>query len=75
MKIRKSKEALVLTQKEKIILSEALAILEDIFDESEAGGSIENFADRAKDSIEDLLEYAEVEGGEPTGVINISIKM
>ena len=75
MKIRKSKEALILTQKEKIILSEALAILEDIFDESEAGGSIEHFADEAKDNLEDLLEDVEVEGGEPIGAINISIKM
>ena len=75
MEIRKSKETLILTQKEKIILSEALAILEDIYDESEAGGSIERYADEAKDNIEDLLEDVEVEGGEPIGAINISIKM
>jgi hypothetical protein len=75
MKIRKSKETLILTQSEKAILSKAYNILDDIFDECENNGDLELFSDDAKNSIGELLEIAEVEGGEPSGAINITIIM
>ena len=75
MKIRKSEETLILTKQEKAILSKAYAILDEIYDTCEAGGDIERYADEAKDDINYLLEDAEVEGGEPSGAINITIIM
>lgn len=75
MKIRKSKETLILTREEKAILSKAYKILDEIYDKGEMNGDIESFADEAKDNIDCLLEDAEVEGGEPIGAINITIIM
>ena len=75
MKIVKSKETLVLTQSEKAILVKALAIVEDIYDECEGNGDIESYAEDVKDNITYLLDDAEVEGGEPSGAINITIIM
>lgn len=75
MEIRKSKETLILTQTEKAILAEAFTILDNICNECEKYGSIENYAYKAQESIEDLLEDAEVENGEPKGVINVTIVM
>jgi hypothetical protein len=64
MKIRKSKETLILTQIENAILSEALEILRHIYSECEAHGVIEECVDEAKDSITYLLDDAEIEGDE-----------
>lgn len=75
MKIRKSKETLILTQSEKAILSKALSILENIYEECERDGEIESYSGGAKDNIGYLLEDVEVEGGEPTGAVRITIMM
>ena len=75
MKIKKSEETLILTQTEKAILSKAYDILDEIYDECEEGGNIENYADEAKDYLEGLLEEAEVENGEPHGAVNVIITM
>ena len=75
MKIRKSKETLILTKEEKAILSKAYEILDDIYVECESDGDLELLSDDAKGSICELLEDAEVEGGEPSGAINIMIMM
>lgn len=75
MKIRKSKEILVLTQSEKAILAKAYEILDDIYDECESDGDLELLSDEARGGIGELLENVEVEGGEPTGEINITIMM
>ena len=75
MEIRKSKETLILTQSEKAILLKAHDILDEIYDECESDGDIEDYADIARDNIELLLEDAEVKGGEPCGAINVTIRM
>lgn len=75
MKIRKSKETLILTKEEKAILSKAYEILDEIYDECENCGDIEHFVNEAKDNIDSLLEDVEVEGGEPSGAIYIKIMM
>ena len=75
MKIRKSKETLILTQSEKAILSKAFSILDNIFDNCENDGDIERYSEDAKEDIKCLLEDAEVEGGEPTGAISVTIIM
>ena len=75
MEIRTTKETLILTQTEKAILSKASAILNDIYDECEAGGTIEIYACGAKEYLENLLEDAEVENGEPKEAIHVTIIM
>ena len=75
MEIRKSKETLILTQSEKAILSKASEILDDIFNECETNGDLELLSEGARNSIDELLEDAEVKGGEPYGAINVTIKM
>lgn len=75
MKIIKSKERLVLTQSEKAILSKAFSILDNIYDECENDGDLEAYAETSKDNISDILEIAEVEGGEPSGAIRVTILM
>lgn len=73
MRIKKSKETLILTQKEKAILSKAYEILDEIYEECESDGDIEAFADEAKENIKYLLEDAEVEGGRPSEGIKVTI--
>ena len=73
MKIRKSKETLILTKEEKAILSKAYEILDEIYDECES--DFVNPSSEAKDGIDTILEDAEVEGGEPSGAIHIMIMM
>lgn len=75
MKIKRSKEILILTQSEKAILSEAYSILDNIYDSCEDYGEIESLSKLAKDSLNDLLEDAAVEGGEPHGEVNVRILM
>ena len=75
MEIRKSKETLILTQEEEAILSKAYDILDEIYDECEDSGKIENYANEARDYLELLLEEVEVEGGEPHGAVNVTIIM
>ena len=75
MEIRKSKETLILTQSEKAILSKASEILDDIFNECETNGDLELLSEGARNSIDELLEDAEVKGGEPYGAINVTIRM
>ena len=75
MKIRKSKETLILTQEEKAILSKAYDILDEIYNECEDGGNIEKYVNEARDYLEFLLEEVEVEGGELDGVVNVTITM
>ena len=75
MKIIKSNERLILTQSEKAILSKAYKILDDIYQKCETDGDLETYSDISKDNINDILEIAEVEGGEPSGAINITIIM
>ena len=75
MKIRKSKETLILTQEEEAILSKAYDILGEIYKECENDGDIENHAAEAKDYLGWLLEEVEVEGGEPHGAVNVTIIM
>lgn len=75
MKIKKRKETLILTQVENAILSEAFEILTDIYQNCEGGGDMESFANEAKDNIESLLEDAEIEGGEPTEEIKVTITL
>ena len=75
MEIRKSKETLILTQSEKAILSKASEILDDIFNECETNGDLELLSEGARNSIDELLEDAEVTGGEPCGAINVTIRM
>lgn len=75
MKIRKSKETLILTQEEKAILSKAYDILDEIYDECDCESDSVDLSGDAKDNIESLLEDAEIEGGEPTGAIYIKIMM
>ena len=75
MEIKRSKETLILTQVEKIILSKAQEYLDEIFNKAETGNDIESWAEEARDNIDFLLEEAEVEDGEPKGEINISILM
>ena len=75
MEIRKSKETLILTQEEEAIFSKAYDILDEIYNECENGGNIEDYANEARDYLELLLEEVEVEGGEPDGVVNVTIIM
>lgn len=75
MKIRRSKETLILTQEEKAILSKAYEILDEIFDECDCHSAFVDPSGEAKDNIDTLLENAEVEGGEPSGAIHIMIMM
>ena len=75
MEIRKSKETLILTQVEKIILSKAQEYLDEIYNKAEAGSDMEYWAEEARNNIGFLLEEAEVEEGEPKGEITISILM
>lgn len=75
MKIRKSKETLILTQEEKAILSKAYEILDEIYDECDCDSDFVDSAAEARDNIDDLLEDAEVEGGEITGIIKVAIMM
>lgn len=75
MEIRKSKETLILTQVEKIILSKAHEYLDEIYNKAEVDNDIEHWAEKARDNIDYLLEEAEVKEGEPKGEINISILM
>ena len=73
MKIRKSKETLVLTQTEKAILLKAREILNEIRNEAEVDEDMEFWAMESRDNIDFLLEDAEVEKGEPKGAINVTI--
>ena len=73
MKIRKSKETLVLTQTEKAILLKAREILNEIWNEAEVDEDMEFWAMESGDNIDFLLEDAEVEKGEPKGAINVTI--
>ena len=73
MKIRKSKETLVLTQTEKAILLKAREILNGIRNAAEADEDMEFWAIESRDNIDFLLEDAEVEKGEPKGAINVTI--
>ena len=75
MKIRKSKETLILTQEEKAILSKAYDILDEIYDECDCDSEFVDLSQYAKNSIDDLLENAEIEGGEPSEAIYIKIMM
>ena len=75
MEIRKSKETLILTQSEKAILSKASEILDEIFEKCESDGDIECYAEETRNNIWELLEDAEVKGGEPYGAINVTIRM
>lgn len=75
MEIRKSKETLVLTQIEKIILSKAYDILDEIFEECDYSSDFSDLAGNAKTNIGILLDDAEVEEGEPKGEITISVLM
>ena len=75
MKIRASKETVILTKEEKAILSKAYEILDDIYDESKCGDSLEHFAETARDNLDDILEDAEVDGGEPSGAVHIVVMM
>ena len=75
MEIRKRKETLILTQSEKAILSKASEILDDIFNECETNGDLELLSEGARNSIDELVEAAEVKGGEPCGAINVTIRM
>ena len=75
MEIRKSKEILILTQSEKAILSKASEILDEIFEKCESDSDMECYAEEARDNIWELLEDAEVKGGEPCGAINVTIRM
>ena len=75
MKIRKSKETLILTKEEKAILSKAYEILDEIYDECDCDSEFVGSSAEAKDGIDTLLEDAEVEGGEPSGAIHIMIMM
>ena len=74
MKIIKSKETLILTQVEKIILSKAKEYLDEIYNKT-IDNDMEYWAEGARDNIGFLLEGAEVEEEEPKGEINISILM
>ncbi len=73
MKIRKSKETLILTQVEKAILLKARKILNEIRNETEVDSDMEFWAMESRDNIDFLLEEAEVEDGEPKGTINVAI--
>ena len=75
MKIRQSRETLILTKEEKAILSKAYEILDEIYDECEPGSDFVEPSSDARDGIDTLLEDAEVEGGEPSGIISIAIMM
>lgn len=75
MKIRKSKETLILTKEEKAILSKAYEILDEIYDECDCDSDFVDISSEAKDGIDALLEDAEVEGGEPSGAMHIMIMM
>ena len=75
MEIRKGKETLILTQSGKAILSKAHDILDEIFGECDEGSDIECYAEEARKNIWELLEDAEVKGGEPYGAINVTIRM
>jgi hypothetical protein len=75
MKIIKSEETLILTQIEKIILTKARNILDEIFKACEKDGEIETYSNEAMNNIYYLLEEAEVEDGEPKGEITISVLM
>lgn len=75
MKIRKSKETLILTQEEKAILSKAYDILDEIYDECDCDSEFVDLSGDAKDNINDLLENVEIEGGEPSGAVYIKIMM
>lgn len=75
MKIRKSKETLILTKEEKAILSKAYEILDEIYDECDCDSEFVDSSAEAKGGIDTLLEDAEVEGGEPSGAIHIMIMM
>ena len=75
MKIRKSKETLILTKEEKAILSKAYEILDEIYDECDCDSDFVDLSQYAKNSIDDLLENAEIEGGEITGTIKVTIMM
>ena len=73
MKIKKSKETLILTQVEKAILLKARKILNEIRNETEVDSDMEFWAMESRDNIDFLLEEAEVEDGEPKGTINVAI--
>lgn len=75
MRIRKSEEILVLTQSEKAILKKAYEILDSISEECEVDGDIEMLSGEAKTDIDNLLDDAEIEGGEPSGAITVTIIM
>ena len=75
MEIRESKETLILTQEEEAILSKAYDILDEICNECEDGGYIEDCSTEARDYLGWLLEEVEVEGGEPHGAVNVTIIM
>ena len=75
MKIRKSKETLILTKEEKAILSKAYEILDDIYDECDCDSDFVDWSSNAKDNIDYLLEDAEIEGGEPSGAVHIVVMM
>ena len=72
MKIEKI-ERIILTQEEKAILSKALDILDEIYDECESDSDIENYADEARDDLKFLLENAKVESGKPHGTVKVTI--
>lgn len=73
MKIKKSKETLILTQVEKAILLKARKILNEIRNETEVDSDMEFWAMESRDNIDFLLEEVEVEDGEPKGTINVAI--
>lgn len=75
MRILNSKETLILTQKEKAILSKAYSILDNIYESCETDGNIEILSNHAKENLNDLLEDAAVDGGEPQGEVNVTIVM
>lgn len=75
MKIRKSKETLILTKEEKAILTKAYEIFDEIYAECESDGDLEAYAEISRDNISDILEITEVEGGETSGAIHITIMM
>ena len=72
MKIIPKKEKLILTKEERAILLKAFEILEEIYDNSEAGGELENYAHRANDGLGDILDEAETENA-TSGTITVTL--
>ena len=75
MKIISKKESLILSKEERAILLKAYEILDEIYDDSEADGDLEHYADKAKDGLNDILDESETEDGDGSGVVTIVLSL